>query len=67
MKVSRAAEFYVRAMACRAKSVEPGDAETRRLFRRLADDYMRLAESERRRQRAPTIPVAWVERSETRG
>jgi hypothetical protein len=51
MKVSRAAEFYVRAMACRAKAVERADAETVRLYRRLADDYMRLAESERRRKR----------------
>lgn len=52
MKVSRVAEFYVRAMACRAKSVEAADAETMRLYRALADEYIKLAESERRRRRA---------------
>lgn len=50
---SRAAEFYVRAMACRAKAVEPADAETVRLYRQLADDYIALAESERPRRHAP--------------
>ena len=54
---SRTAEFYVRAMACRAKAVEGADAETVRLYRQLADDYVALAESERRRGHAPLMDL----------